>query len=256
MAAPTQASAPKIAVVVTSSCGDVGLQLHVGGAVLGAAEAAEQRGPVVDGDLLGRAGRRARSGGGAGRRAPATPGRRGIRRAEVASRVTPRGWVWAYSVQPRSRAASEIVVLLATPSSPMAIAISPRCSTARRIDACSGAVSLFRSRTRRQSWRRMPPLRWLGPYISTIARASVTTRGAGDVVVESPPTAAADRARRAAPPSAAVTANPRRASARTAPSSGTSSAGVPTTSTVSAPTNQPTASPSSERAGTTALTTR
>jgi hypothetical protein len=50
--------------------------------------------------------------------------------------------------------------------------------------------------------------------------------------------------------------NPRRASARTAPSSGTSNAGVPTTHTTSAPTNQPTARPSSERAGTTALTTR
>ena len=72
--------------------------------------------------------------------------------AEVASSVTPRGWVWAYSVHPRSRAANAIVVLLATPSSPMAIAISPRCSTARRIDACSGAVSLLRSRTRRQIW--------------------------------------------------------------------------------------------------------
>ena len=44
--------------------------------------------------------------------------------------------------------------------------------------------------------------------------------------------------------------------ARTAPSSGTSSAGVPLTSTTSAPTNHPTASPSSERAGTMALTTR
>ena len=54
----------------------------------------------------------------------------------------------------------------------------------------------------------------------------------------------------------ADTANPRRASARTAPSSGTSSAGVPTTRTTSAPTNQPTASPSNERAGTMALTTR
>ena len=53
-----------------------------------------------------------------------------------------------------------------------------------------------------------------------------------------------------------MTVQPRRAIARTAPSSGTSRAGVPTTSTTSAPTNQPTARPSSERAGTTALTTR
>ena len=53
-----------------------------------------------------------------------------------------------------------------------------------------------------------------------------------------------------------VTVQPRRPIARTAPSSGTSSAGVPTTSTTNAPTNQPTARPSSERAGTTALTTR
>src|SRR3546814_6269576 len=45
-------------------------------------------------------------------------------------------------------------------------------------------------------------------------------------------------------------------SARTAPSSGTSRAGVPTTHTTSAPTNHPTARPSSERAGTTALTNR
>ena len=50
--------------------------------------------------------------------------------------------------------------------------------------------------------------------------------------------------------------NRRRASARTAPSRGTSSAGVPTTRTTNAPTNQPTDRPSSDRAGTTALTTR
>ena len=49
---------------------------------------------------------------------------------------------------------------------------------------------------------------------------------------------------------------PRRAIARAAPSRGTSSAGVPTTRTTSAPTNQPTDRPSSDRAGTTALTTR
>jgi hypothetical protein len=79
--------------------------------------------------------------------------------AEVSSSATPAGWVWAYSVQPRSSAASATVVLFATPRSPMAMAISPRCSTARRIDACSGAVSLLRNRTRRQIWLMMPPLR-------------------------------------------------------------------------------------------------
>lgn len=49
---------------------------------------------------------------------------------------------------------------------------------------------------------------------------------------------------------------PRRARVRTAPSSGTSSAGVPTIRITRAPTNQPTARPSRERAGTIALTTR
>ena len=52
------------------------------------------------------------------------------------------------------------------------------------------------------------------------------------------------------------TVNPPLAKARTAASSGTSSPGVPTTSTTSAPTTHPTARPTNERAGTMALTTR
>ena len=54
----------------------------------------------------------------------------------------------------------------------MAMAMSARCSTARRIEVCRGAVSLPRSLSFRQSWRSAPPLRWLGPYISAIAAES------------------------------------------------------------------------------------
>ena len=89
------------------------------------------------------------------------------RRPAHSSIGMPRAGVCAYSVQPRSSAATDIVVVLARPRSPMAIAISARCSTARRIEVCSGAVSLARSRSLRQNWRSAPPLRWFGPYNST-----------------------------------------------------------------------------------------
>ena len=71
----------------------------------------------------------------------------------------PRTGLCAYNVHPRSRSATAIVDVLATPTSPMAMAISARCSTARRIEATSGAVSLPRSRSFRQSWSSAPPLR-------------------------------------------------------------------------------------------------
>ena len=130
----------------------------------------------------------------------------------------------------------------------MAMAMSARCSTARRMEVCRGAVSLPRSLSFRQSWRSAPPLRWFGPYISTIA----TESGCADVAdsTSGPRPGGPHHRERRRP------RNPRRAIARTAPSRGTSNAGVPTTRTTSAPTNQPTARPSSERAGTTALTTR
>ena len=71
----------------------------------------------------------------------------------------PRAWLWAYIVQPRSSEATDSVALLARLRSPIAIAIRPRCSTARRTDSCSGAVSLVRSRNFRQNWRNAPRLR-------------------------------------------------------------------------------------------------
>ena len=80
-------------------------------------------------------------------------------RWRISSSGTPRMGLCAYSVHPRSRAATAIVEVLATPASPMAMAISARCSTARRIEACRGAVSVSRSRSLRQSWRSAPPLR-------------------------------------------------------------------------------------------------
>ena len=124
--------------------------------------------------------------------------------------------------------------------------ISARCSTARCMDVCRGAVSLSRNTSQRQNWRSAPPLRWLGPYNSTTAprpESSVAANSNG------PRPAGRTTVRPAM-------VKPRRDRARTAPSRGTSSAGVPTTRTISAPTNHPTASPSSVRAGTTALTTR
>ena len=128
----------------------------------------------------------------------------------------------------------------------MAIAIRARCSTMRRIDAWNGAVSPPRSLTFRHSWRSAPPLRWFGPYISRSATESSSQIA---VIINDPRPAGRTTVSR-------VTVRPRLAIARTAPSRGTSRAGVPTTSTTNAPTNQPTARPSSERAGTTALTTR
>ena len=132
--------------------GDVGLQLFVGGAVFGVAEPAEQRRAVVDGDLLA-----AQVAVGDlvivqdAERLP-HPGDRRRRRRSRRSGCRDAG-VCAYNVQPRSSAAIAIVVVLATPRSPIAIAISARCSTARRMEACSGAVSLLRSRSHRQNWR-------------------------------------------------------------------------------------------------------
>ena len=72
---------------------------------------------------------------------------------------TPRAGRCAYSVHPRSRADTAIGVVLASPTSSTAIAISARCSIARRIEVCSGAVSLSRSRSLRQNCRRTPPPR-------------------------------------------------------------------------------------------------
>ncbi len=71
----------------------------------------------------------------------------------------PDGGVCAYKVHPRSSAAMARVEEFATPTSPIAMAISARCSTARRMEGCSGAVSLLRNRSQRQNWRRNPPLR-------------------------------------------------------------------------------------------------
>ncbi len=105
----------------------------------------------------------------------------------------------------------------------------------------------MRRRTLRQNCRRAPPLRWFGPYNST----NTVDAGSTDSAESTNGPGPAGRTT-----VSAEVVNPRRASARTAPSSGTSRAGVPTTSTTNAPTNQPTARPSSERAGTTALTTR
>jgi hypothetical protein len=76
-----------------------------------------------------------------------------------ASSGWPRTGECVYSVQPRSSVAIATVAVLATPRSPIAIAISARCSTVRCIDACRGAVSLDRSRSLRQIWRNAPPLR-------------------------------------------------------------------------------------------------
>ena len=115
------------------------------------------------------------------------------------------------------------------------------------MEVCSGAVSVSRSLSFCQSWRSVPPLRWFGPYISTIA-----TESGCDVIADS----SSGPCPAGRTTLSSTTKNPRLAIARTAPSSGTSNAGVPTTRTTSAPTNQPTASPSNERAGTTALTTR
>ncbi len=116
------------------------------------------------------------------------------------------------------------------------------------MDVCRGAVSSLRSDSFRQSWRRAPPLRWFGPYSSMTTWRRARRR--------SPPRESADPGPRAAPPPSG-TPRPAGVPARGPPRpSGTSRAGVPTSSTVSAPRNQPTDSPSSERAGTTALTTR
>ena len=71
----------------------------------------------------------------------------------------PDGGVCAYNVHPRSSGAIATVEVFATPRSPIAMAISARCSTARRMEVCSGAVSLLRRRSQRQNWRRNPPLR-------------------------------------------------------------------------------------------------
>ncbi len=224
---------------------DVGLQLRVGGPVLGVVETAEQYGVVVDGDLLG-----AQVAVGdlvivqdpqrpPDPRPPASS--RWLRRAEC------RGRGCARTTSTRDRAASTASgEVLATPRSPMAIAISARCSTMRRIEAWNGAVSPPRRVNLRQSWRSAPPLRWFGLYNSI----SVVEPSAQSAASSSDPRPAS---RTTVSP---VTVQPRRSIARTAPSSGTSSAGVPTTRITSAPTNHPTARPSSERAGTTALTTR
>ena len=79
--------------------------------------------------------------------------------ASVLSSVVPRGAVWANIVQPRSKADSVSVEVLAAPRSPTAMAIRARCSTARCIEVCSGAVSLSRNTSQRQNWRNAPPLR-------------------------------------------------------------------------------------------------
>ena len=126
------------------------------------------------------------------------------------------------------------------------MAISARCSTTRRIDAWNGAVSPPRRVSLRHSWRIAPPLRWFGLYSSM----SLTEPSAQVADSSSAPRPASRTTVRS------VILQPRRSIARTAPSSGTSRAGVPTRRITSAPTNQPTARPSSERAGTTALTAR
>src|SRR5271166_5692105 len=90
----------------------------------------------------------------------------------------PRAGLCAYNVHPRSSGATAIGVVLATPRSPIAIAISARCSTARRMEACRGEVSLPRNRSFRQTWRSAPPLRWFGPYISSIATEPGPPEGA------------------------------------------------------------------------------
>ena len=138
--------------------GDVGLQLFVGGAVFGAAEPAEARGAVVDGDLLAAkvtVGDLAIVQG--AQRFPRTGRRRLLPRSP--SSGIPDGGVCAYNVQPRSSGAMANIEVFATPRSPIAMAISARCSTARRIEACNGAVSRLRNRSQRQNCRRNPPLR-------------------------------------------------------------------------------------------------
>ena len=77
----------------------------------------------------------------------------------TSSSGVPRAGVCAYNVHPRSSGVTAIGEVLATPRSPMAIAISARCSTTRRIDAWNGAVSPPRSVNFRHSWRSAPPLR-------------------------------------------------------------------------------------------------
>ena len=89
--------------------------------------------------------------------------------ASALSSGVPRGGVWENMVQPRSRPATVRVAVFATPRSPAAMVISARCSTARCMDVCRGAVSLSRNTSQRQNWRSAPPLRWLGPYNSTTA---------------------------------------------------------------------------------------
>ncbi len=74
-------------------------------------------------------------------------------------RGTPRTALCEYNVQPRLSSATATTAVLATPKSPMAMAISARCSTARRIEVCSGAVSEPRNLSLPQSWRSVPPLR-------------------------------------------------------------------------------------------------
>ena len=156
----------------------------------------------------------------------------------------PRGGLCAYNVHPRSSAATAIVVVLARPRSPIAIAISARCSTARRIEVCSGAVSRLRSL---QPAPELAQRRRRCAGSGRTSRRSRRLERAGCVRLTSP-SAPAVPGPPGARPSARRPTNPRRASARTAPSRGTSSAGVPTTSTISAPTNQPTGQ-AQQRAG-------
>ena len=129
----------------------------------------------------------------------------------------------------------------------MAMAISARCSTARCIEVCSGAVSLSRSTSQRQNWRSAPPLRWLGPYISTTAfrpPASVADSSSGPVPGRSDHRQRVDRRNRAA-----ITPAPRRRGGPPVPGC------RPPTRPARRRTSRP-PGPSSERAGTTALTTR
>ena len=137
--------------------GDVGLELVVGGAVFGVAESAEKHRAVVDGDLVAaQVAVRDLVVVQVSQRFPHPGDRR--RRWRIRRAGSPRMGLCAYNVQPRSRAATRSSRCWPHPASPMAMAISARCSTARRIDACRGAVSVSRSRSLRHSWRSAPPL--------------------------------------------------------------------------------------------------
>ena len=68
--------------------------------------------------------------------------------------------VCACIVQPRSSDATEIVELTQIQIADGDV-IRPRCSTARRTESCSGAVSLARNRSLRQNCRMAPSLRWV-----------------------------------------------------------------------------------------------